>query len=81
MDEQPARLRAVDLNITGWTTPKGELLLLNLGTKEEPKNVKINAKLDHSMTREAEQLLNLVREGILRIGFRIENIVLYLQHI
>ena len=45
---KPARLRAVDLNITGWTIPEGEeLLLLNLGTKEEPKNVKINAKLDH----------------------------------
>ena len=57
VDEQPARLRAVDLNITGWTILEGEeLLLLNLGTKEEPKNVKINAKLDHSVIREAEYL-------------------------
>ena len=40
MDEQPARLRAIDLNITGWTISEGEeLLLLNLETKEEPKNI------------------------------------------
>ena len=56
VDEQPAQLRTINLNITGWTIPEGEeLLLLNLGT-EKPKNVKVNAKLDHSVIREAEQL-------------------------
>ena len=57
VDEQLARLRAVGLNIIGWTIPEGkELLLLNLGTKEEPKNVKINAKLDYLVIREAKRL-------------------------
>ena len=57
VDEQPAQLRVIDLNITGWTIPEGEeLLLLNLGTREEPKNVKVNAKLDHSVIKEEEQL-------------------------
>ena len=54
MNNQPG-WRAIDLNINGWTILEGEkLLLLNLGTKEEPKNIKINAKLDHLVIRKAE---------------------------
>jgi len=58
VDDTPARLKDKDLKIAQWNLLEGaQVCNLNLGTKIEPKIVKINNNLDLVIVVQTEQLL------------------------